>query len=199
MKFDTKIQNVFFTSDTHFNHANIIKYCNRPFASVEEMNQKIIDNWNAVVQPNDIVFHCGDIAFGKKTDKLSFLNRLNGKIYLAVGNHDYHDLKEYKESGRFEDIKQQYYIKVDGQRMFINHFPLLTYAGPYSNRDQVWQAFGHVHTTAQLQGPDADRLAFLLPTQYDVGVDNNNFTPISFKEFSKKIQNNSQNICVYPE
>jgi len=72
---------VFFTSDTHFNHVNIIKYCSRPFSSVEEMNREMIARWNSVVGPEDTVFHLGDFAMGYSTEWPSFLSQLNFKIF----------------------------------------------------------------------------------------------------------------------
>jgi calcineurin-like phosphoesterase family protein len=80
---------VFFTSDTHFNHANVIKYCVRPFASIEEMNRVMIERWNAVVGPEDTVYHLGDFAMGKPSEWPAFLRQLNGaKKILIRGNHD---------------------------------------------------------------------------------------------------------------
>ena len=77
---------MFFTGDHHFGHANIIKYCNRPFNSVEEMDEMLIDEWNYVVNPDDIVYHLGDIAFSmNELDKI--IRRLNGTIYIIPGNH----------------------------------------------------------------------------------------------------------------
>ena len=73
---------VFFTSDTHFNHTNIIRFCDRPFGSTEEMNEKLIGNWNSVVGPDDIVFHLGDFCLGGSAEWTKVLDRLNGKIYL---------------------------------------------------------------------------------------------------------------------
>ena len=73
---------VFFTSDTHFNHTNIIRFCNRPFKDVVHMNETIISNWNRVVGPEDIVFHLGDFCLGGSAEWVNVLNRLNGKIYL---------------------------------------------------------------------------------------------------------------------
>ena len=86
---------VYFTSDTHFGHENIIKWCRRPYSSVEEMNEKLIENWNSVVGPDDIVFHLGDFAFGGSGLWKEVLSRLNGKKYLIIGNHD-----EKKSQGR---------------------------------------------------------------------------------------------------
>lgn len=77
----------FFTSDTHFGHENIIKFCKRPYQSVEEMNEALIENWNKVIGKNDTVFHLGDFALGGSTVWNNTLDRLNGKIYLIFGNH----------------------------------------------------------------------------------------------------------------
>jgi calcineurin-like phosphoesterase family protein len=74
---------LFFTADTHFGHANIIKYCQRPFSSVEEMNETLIANWNRVVAAEDTVYHLGDVALG---DAKPVLDRLKGKIVLIVGS-----------------------------------------------------------------------------------------------------------------
>lgn len=79
----------FFTSDTHFNHANVIRYCNRPFASLDEMNRAMIERWNAVVGPADTVYHLGDFAMGKATEWPSILPQLNGaRKIILIGSHD---------------------------------------------------------------------------------------------------------------
>lgn len=87
-KFEFSAKNTFFTSDTHFGHANIIKLCNRPFKDVEEMNEKLIENWNKVVSEDGTVFHLGDFAFGGSGLWNSVIPRLNGQIYLIIGNHE---------------------------------------------------------------------------------------------------------------
>src|SRR2546429_527154 len=78
----------FFTSDTHFGHANIIPYCSRPFASVPEMNEALIARWNDCVGPDDTVYHLGDFAMGLKSLWPEYRRRLNGKIVFTLGNHD---------------------------------------------------------------------------------------------------------------
>ena len=104
----------YITSDTHFNHSNIIKYCNRPFHDIYEMNQAIIDRWNSIVNDNDIVYHLGDFAFIRRDNlELSyaqqlrqqireFVDRLNGKIILIKGNHDKLSNFQAEECGFFE-------------------------------------------------------------------------------------------------
>lgn len=79
---------IWITSDTHFGHANIIQYCNRPFKDIEEMDETIIQNWNSVVKPGDKVYHLGDVYFGDGERFLSNFARLNGKKRLVIGNHD---------------------------------------------------------------------------------------------------------------
>ena len=175
---------VYFTSDTHFNHANIIGFCNRPFKSVEEMNEKLIENWNNVVGADDIVFHLGDFCLGGSAEWTKVLDRLNGKIYLIQGNHDMKNLRQGYTSP-FELITMQKHIEVGKQKIYLNHCPFLCYGGAY--RD-TWQLFGHVHTSKYNTGKDKSRLAYLFPTQYDVGVDNNNFTPVSFEQVKSIIK-----------
>lgn len=103
MNFKFDGDKVFFTSDTHFNHANIIDFCKRPFGSVEEMNEALIANWNRVVSKDDIIFHLGDFCFGGSEVWNSILDRLNGKIYLILGNHDIQNFRpSYFE--RFEHV-----------------------------------------------------------------------------------------------
>lgn len=175
---------VFFTADTHFYHANIIEFCHRPFRSVDDMNETLIANWNKVVGADDIVFHLGDFGLGNSAKWNQLLDRLNGKIYLILGNHDLRNFrKSYAE--RFESVAMQMHIEVDKQKICLNHYPFLCYDG---SNVGVWQLFGHVHTNKNNTGNDAARLKMLFPTQYDVGVDNNDFTPVSFAQVKEIIE-----------
>lgn len=199
--FNTSEQNIFFTSDTHFGHKNIIKYCNRPFNSVEEMDNTIINNWNSVVKENDIVFHLGDFGFIGINELKKIRSQLNGKIYLITGNHDrkmlYGDAVKFL--GFFDYIGPELYINIDGQKIYLNHKPYLCFDGSYGRTDKTWtwQLFGHVHSGPNtMTGLDCQRLVHLFPTQYDVGVDNNSFTPISFEKVKEIINEQllSQNL-----
>lgn len=175
---------VWFTSDTHFYHENILRYCSRPFKDISDMNEALIRRWNETVPPEGFVFHLGDFAFGGSKEWNEVISRLNGRIYLILGNHD---MKQIKQGvmGRFEHVTQQMTIRVGGQTVVLNHNPFLAYGGAYRN---VWQLFGHVHSgPLSKQGKDIGRLAYLFPRQYDVGVDNNGFRPVSFAEVKAKI------------
>ena len=85
-----------FTSDLHFAHSNIIKYCNRPFKDTKEQDRVIIYNWNSVVKPEDKVYLLGDIGFGSIQYIEHCISQLNGEIHLGIGNHDHHYIKDYQ-------------------------------------------------------------------------------------------------------
>ena len=178
-------EDVWFTSDTHFLHENIIRFCNRPFSSIHEMNEELIRRRNETVPEEGVVFHLGDFASGGAKEWNEVMFRLNGKIYLILGNHD---MKQMKQGfmQRFEHVTQQMTIRVGGQSIILNHNPFLTYGGCYRN---TWQLFGHVHSgPLSDQGKDLTRLQVLFPRQYDVGVDNNDYRPVSFLQVKTKIE-----------
>lgn len=177
--------NLYFTADHHFGHANIIKFNNRPFRDVDDMNEKLIQRWNDTVPSGGIVFHLGDFCLGSSAMAMDILERLNGRIYLILGNHDIRNIKQ-GWMARFEYVCQQMTIRVGDQSVILNHNPFLCYGGSY--RD-VWQLFGHVHSGPfSCSGLDHPRLKMLFPLQYDVGVDNNEYRPVSFAGVKAKIE-----------
>jgi len=181
--------NVWFTSDTHFFHENILRYCNRPFRDVTEMNDVLVKNWNETVPEDGVVFHLGDFAFGDSHEWNDILSRLNGRIYLILGNHDMKHIKQGFMK-RFAYVTQQMTIRVGGQSIILNHNPFLAYGGAYRN---VWQLFGHVHSGPRSHtGLDLPRLKTLFTFQYDVGVDNNEYRPISFSQLCEIFKTQAQ-------
>ena len=128
MNFKFNAEHTFFTSDTHFNHANIIKFCNRPFKDVEQMNEVIIANWNSVIGKDDTVFHLGDFCLGGATEWTKILDRLNGKIYLIMGNHDLKNIRQGFIS-RFEHVAMQMRIEIGKKRIYLCHYPFLCFEG----------------------------------------------------------------------
>ena len=154
-------RNVFFTSDTHFSHENIIKYCNRPFSSVEEMNETIITNWNNVITPNDTVFHLGDFGFGSTGNLAEIKYRLNGNIEFVCGSHD----KNAKKL--FFPYRLMLEIKIEDHPIVLCHYAMRTWKASYHGS---WHLFGHSHGRLAV---DNHTLA------YDVGVDSNYYTPVS--------------------
>ena len=186
---EEQAQNIYFVSDTHFNHKNIIKYCKRPFKNIEENDTELIRRWNEKVPKDGIVFHLGDVAFGDpdKVDKI--LEQLNGTIYLVIGNHDWRRVVN-NHKWRFELMTQQINMKIGKRHVILNHYPMLCFSGAWRGEDATYQLFGHVHTSPYTdEGLDQQRLKMLFTSQYDVGVDNNNFTPVSWKEVDQIINN----------
>lgn len=181
--------NIFFTSDTHFGHENIINFCKRSFSSVAEMDQKLIENWNSVVGPNDYIFHLGDFCFKGSQYWDRILNQLNGHKFLILGNHDLKNLKDGAMI-KFDWVGFQACIQVGGRSVYLNHFPFLCYGGSYRDIDNaVYALHGHCHLSLNsMSGKDIDRLKMCFPTQFDVGVDANNFTPISFNDIDNRIR-----------
>lgn len=176
---------LFFTSDTHFGHFNISKYCHRPFESRKEMDDTLIENWNSVVPKDGIVIHCGDFMLPHKTsyeEYIKVMEKLNGHIYLCRGNHDRiplgevpNEIKEKYPNFGLDVVNDIMMVQVEGINIIACHFPLLSYPSDY-------HVFGHIHTLKDgiCYGIDGDVNAKLRKTQYDVGVDQNNYAPISY-------------------
>ena len=133
---------MFFTSDTHFHHSNIIKYCGRPFSSSEEMDEVLISNWNKTVGKKDIVYHLGDFAFlkGENSQKAfySLKDRLNGNIVFIKGNHDH-----YPPTLRWFDLFE---LKINKQHIVMCHYPMMTWNKAHYGS---FHLFGHVHGSFQ--------------------------------------------------
>ena len=194
LKIDSLQQGIYFTSDLHFGHQNILRFCNRPWKTTEEMDEALIANWNSVVGPDDIVFNLGDFAFAPNWRWKEILSRLNGHHYLILGNHDISRFPGEYIMSLFEGVEQQMILKIDGRLVYLNHYPFLCYGGTWRDpKSAVYQLFGHVHSGPNISGKDSDKLVNLFPFQYDVGVDNNNYTPISWEQVEKIIQGQVEN------
>ena len=181
---------IFFTSDTHFGHSKIIDYCKRPFSSIEEHDKTLIQNWNNTVGQDDTVFHLGDFAYGNSQFIANIIKQLNGNIILIKGNHDLRNMNPTLYN-IFSDVVYQARILIDKQTVYLNHFPFLCFdhgdINLYKDNYSI-QLFGHVHSGPLTSSEDVNRLNILFPTQYDVGVDNNNYTPISWTDIKNKIK-----------
>jgi len=154
------------------------------------MDQKLIENWNNVVGPNDYIFHLGDFCFKGSQYWDRILNQLNGHKFLILGNHDLKNLKDGAMI-KFDWVGFQACIQVGGRSIYLNHFPFLCYGGSYRDIDNIVFALsGHVHLSPySTSGKDIDRMKNnMLWSQYDVGVDANNFISVSAESVFKNIE-----------
>lgn len=162
--------NIFFISDTHFGHTNILNFKDkngkpvRPYSSVEEMDEALIKNWNSIVKTQDKIYHLGDVAIPRKG--LECLARCNGDKVLVRGNHDIFKLKDYTKF--FRDIRG--YIVIENY--LCSHIPV----HPESKGRYKKNIHGHLHTN----NLDDD---FYI----NVSVEQINFTPISFEELKNDL------------
>lgn len=170
--------NTWFTSDTHFGHANIIKYCKRPFSSVEEMDKTLIANWNNVVAPGDTVYHLGDFAVGGG-EAGDYILALNGIIKFVRGNHDHRidrlnkSLNDMHEGGLdIEDLRE---VNVNRQKIVLCHYAMRIWNKSHHG---TWHLYGHSHGTLP---DDPNSLSF------DIGMDCWNYTPVSFEQVAARI------------
>jgi len=152
----------FFTADEHIAHKKIIEYCNRPFRSVEEMDETIISNHNEVVSKNDIVIHGGDFTLWKNVEGIykKYINRLNGQHIFIRGSHDYW----LKKSA---PTRWERNITINGKKYYfvVDHYAMRTWHKSHYNS---FQLHGHSHGKLESVGK-----------QHDIGVDNNDFYPLS--------------------
>lgn len=171
---------IFFTSDIHFYHINIIEYCKRPFNSVHEMNEEIIQRWNQRVPHDGIVFIIGDVALGGKGSSIglaNILSRLNGRLFLIPGNHDDYIFDSPECLKHIEVLSPLIEIKVKdpeaergSQRITMCHFAMKVWNKSHQG---AWMLYGHSHHTMP---PDYDIKSF------DVGIDGYGYgyAPISY-------------------
>jgi|694.fasta_scaffold16863_20 calcineurin-like phosphoesterase family protein len=146
-------------SDLHLGHANIIRYCNRPFETVEQMNRTIIDNWNSVVHKDDIVYFLGDFCFGRPGNEVSrsYRSMLNGTIHLIRGNHD-----KFIDESIFESVQDELYLDIDGKKIYLCHYPDRT-----PDHFDLY-LYGHVHDKWTPK-----------PKYHCVCVENTNYFPVN--------------------
>jgi calcineurin-like phosphoesterase family protein len=157
---------IYFTSDQHFGHENIIKYCARPFSSVEEMDEELIKRWNEKVKPLDQVYHLGDFTLG--IDHHKYLDRLNGMVTFITPNF-HHDSRWYTVLDKTIKIQDVLCSKFTDAWIFMFHYPVLVWDRKHYGS---WHLYGHIHNKE-----------FSMPGfSMNVGVDFNNFYPVSYDE-----------------
>ena len=168
---------VFYTSDTHFGHKNIIGFCDRPFDDIEEMNRALIERWNAKVSDADDVYVLGDFAYRCGDSVRGIAQKLKGRKHLVIGNHDFTWMKDEGAVAEFDEVAPLLEI-VDGKRcVTLCHYPMMSWRN--SRRSFSWHIHGHIHnSTGDMSWPLISNLDRML----NAGVDVNGFEPVSFEE-----------------
>ena len=168
---------IYFTSDLHFFHNNVIKYNQRPYQNTNEMNEKLIQNWNNKVGKKDEIYCLGDFGFHITPEKLKELgSRLNGHKHLIVGNHD--KIQFHVKSQIWDSVNLYRKIKINGYKVILCHYPIFDFDGAFHNNIHL---FGHIHDKNELN-QIYDFYKIYNFHAYCVRVDFNNYAPISFDE-----------------
>lgn len=177
----------YITSDTHFGHENIIRFSNRPFKNKYDMTLKLIDLWNSKVPQDAAVFHLGDFGFKLGLDDaVDILSKLNGQIHLIEGNHDHHLLGYPRFKDMFRTVRSYARIVVAESEWEFNDVILMHY--PLERWDKShygsWHLYGHCHMEMKT---DAET------NRVHVGVDTNNYTPLSYWEIKEIMDRRAMN------
>jgi calcineurin-like phosphoesterase family protein len=186
-------KNIFFISDLHLGHRNVIKYDKRPFIDasgqpdLSMMHTTIINNWNSVVGHNDVVFNLGDLCFDGVNLAKEIVSKLNGKIHFLIGNHDsYNDLISLN---RFETINDLVDLNIVGNTMYKNlHFVLCHYPIYSWNRmkHKSYHIHGHLH--GNLDNDSLSDNYYVGKKVIDVGCNLIDYKPISYTEIINKLK-----------
>ena len=178
------MSNIFICGDHHFDHKNIMKYDGRPFSSVEEMNETMVERHNEIVKPGDTVYSTGDFCFGGTRAWEKYRKRLNGQWHLVMGNHDRQSSAFLK--GLFAAIHEIKKINHKGQKIILSHYPMYVWDCSHYGS---YHCHGHEHGSLK---DSYDQTGKIL----DVGVNTNNYYPYSidqiFEIMDKKPENWNQ-------
>ena len=174
---------IHFTSDTHFSHDREFLYKVRGFPTVDEMNEAIVERWNAVIAPEDEVYHLGDVMLNDNEKGMELLSRLNGKIHILLGNHDTKTrAKLYETLPNVDVIGYATVIKWGKYHFYLSHYPTntsnLENMAPLSQH--VLNIYGHTHQEHNFYNGT--------PYMYHVGMDSHNCTPVSVETVIEDIK-----------
>ena len=202
---------LFFTADPHYQHYNIIEYCNRPFKTAEEMDEAIIKNFNYYVRDEDVTYWLGDMGLATPEYLQTILSRLHGTHILIIGNHDQHGINTYYKLG-FSAVLESAEIRIGKNRVTMSHYPNRSLKeffricrldiikmfkkerswkhmwakvrkewSQYRPFSRQWHLCGHVHEKWSIRGKNIN-----------VGVDVRDFKPVSIRDIANIIDKETQ-------
>lgn len=200
------VPKIYFISDTHFSHANIIKYCDRPYKDTTQMDIDIIHKWNSVVKPNDIVWHLGDFAFFSKKDYeriYKIIQKLNGNINLLLGNHDRHisnDIVFWMSLG-FKKVWDSPFLFMDDY--ILSHEPIISKNGiDLTYHSKLKNIHGHIHNSfekylklskeeqekSDLRNSEFGHIPDITKHSFNVSIEVIDYKPILFETIIEKLK-----------
>ncbi len=162
---------IYFSSDHHFNHANILKYTQRPFSSIQEMDSEMISKWNSVVKDRDEVYYLGDLTLGNWGTARSYLKQLKGRIKFIEGNHDKRWFSSLESNQKLPPIYELNYMN---KTIVLSHYSLRSWNKSFHGS---YHLFGHSHGELPPYGKS-----------FDIGVDCWNFYPVSIEQVFEKME-----------
>lgn len=172
---------MFFTSDLHLGHANVLPI--RPqFSCIEEHDDYLIDQWNSKVTRRDEVYILGDFSFRAEKPVAAYLSRLKGKKHLIIGNHDGHWMKQIGDLGEyFVSVEQLHTMKFQKKQLTLCHYPMLEWPGSrYAAAETSFLIHGHIHNLTDT--PVFAHIRQHQPHALNAGVEINDFAPVTFEE-----------------
>ena len=165
-------ERVWVTADTHFGHESIIKHCNRPFKTIQEMDEYIIEKWNSMIEKYDHVYILGDFAFN---NHLKYINALKGRKHLILGNHDSMSAECLK---RFVTVSEEKQIKYQNRYFILSHCPFRNWTNSYRGSAHL---FGHVHGRIKTYN-----------LSFDIGMDTHSYIPYNMDEVMKMLKDREE-------
>ena len=171
---------IWFTADQHYAHSNIVKYCDRPFVDVQEMNYELIRRHNEIVKPSDTIYMIGDVTLNGIETFEDYMNQLNGLIYVLPGSHDHRWLKDFDSKLGLRNVQllpALYSLELDNRLVVVLcHYALRVWDRSHYGAISL---YGHSHGKLPPEG-----------RQMDVGVDCHNFYPVSLDYVLQMLNNN---------
>lgn len=165
----------YYIADTHFGHKNVLRFDNRPFTDVDEMDRVLIENWNSVVRDEDDVYIIGDLIYRTDKEPTWYLEQLKGKKHLIVGNHDEKLIKDKSFRSYFVEIRDMLAVFDDDKKLFLCHYPMAEWPSYFRGS---YHLYAHIHNNINetfdiMKGKDR---------ALNVGCMINGYKPVTFKE-----------------
>lgn len=193
----SRLKKIFFTSDWHIGHANVIKFDNRPFVDLDHMHKVLVNNYNSSVGENDICYFLGDMGLTNSGTLKSVIQQLNGTKILILGNHD-KGLNSMYDAG-FDAVINAVTMYIANERVTLSHCPLPglfredatgmrgaqvgeNWHGEFRHLEYIVPNEGQFHLHGHIHSPNGGRSQKILGKQYDVGVPSNNYRPVSISQ-----------------